>query len=91
MKRYKKIEHAEIERRTHDGRQEVNIDCKFDTYWDKFIKMIKELESMWNGHLGRIGVEKHHIEITLDQTWPICWVPYRAGPRTRELEKMEGD
>lgn len=49
--------------------------------------MIWKNKSMWDGHLGRITVAKHHIVLNpLDES-PIYSVPYRADPKQRELER----
>lgn len=46
---------------------------------------------MWDGHLGQVKIEKHHIKLTPENTKPIHSASYRAGPEARELGKAEVD
>lgn len=41
---------------------------------------------MWSGHLREISASEHHIDL-LPGLRPIAQPPYRAGPRTREIEE----
>lgn len=43
---------------------------------------------MWDGHLGRIKITIHRIELKPDPK-PIFQYRYRAGPKLRQLEKDE--
>lgn len=42
---------------------------------------------MWDGYLGRIKAAKHRIELTPPDVIPVQNMPYRAGPKARELEE----
>lgn len=46
---------------------------------------------MWVGHLGRINIAKHRIEILSPGTAPVHLAPYRAGPKTLEFKKVKTD
>lgn len=43
---------------------------------------------MWFGNLGKIAVMEHRIDFVLDAK-PFKSAPYRAGPKTREIEQFE--
>lgn len=45
---------------------------------------------MWDGRLGTVSASKHRIDL-VPGAKPVFQPPYRAGPRQRELEKMEID
>ena len=51
-------------------------------------RMLKKHESMWSGKLGHINVTTHRIDL-IPGTRPFKSAPYRAGPKTRELEQSE--
>lgn len=38
------------ERKTQDWKQEIQIDYKFQQYWDKILKMMEEFETRWKGY-----------------------------------------
>ena len=50
--------------------------------------MLKQHESLWSGKLGEISATKHHIRL-IEGARPFKSAPYRAGPKTRELEEEE--
>ena len=52
------------------------------------IAMLREFESMWSGHLGRINATQHRIELEPNSR-PVYQPPYRAGPFARNIEKRE--
>lgn len=43
---------------------------------------------MWDGHLGRINIAKHRIELE-PKSNPVHLAPYRAGPTVREFQVHE--
>ena len=43
---------------------------------------------MWDGRLGNVDAAKHRIKL-VPGTKTVFQTPYRAGPKQRELEKME--
>lgn len=44
---------------------------------------------MWNGYLGRTNIGKHRIELLRPKRVPVESALYRAGSKTRELEKVK--
>ena len=50
--------------------------------------MLRKHEHLWSGKLGKISAVKHHINLTPGAR-PFKSAPYRAGPKTRELEEFE--
>ena len=52
--------------------------------------MLKKHESLWSGELGKINTVKHRIEL-IPGARAFKSAPYRAGPKTRELEEFEID
>lgn len=47
------------------------------------------MQSMWDGHLARIGIAKHRIKLLEESTQPAHSNPYRARPKTRDFENVE--
>ena len=52
--------------------------------------MLEDYTHMWDGRLGNVEAAKHRINF-VPGAKPVCQAPYRAGPKQRELEKMEID
>lgn len=48
---------------------------------------ISKYATMFDGHLGRILVGKHHSNLNPSDAPPIHGTPYRAGSRHRQLER----
>lgn len=51
--------------------------------------MLKEFESKWDGHLERINVAKHRIDLLIEDVRPAHSAPYRAGPAARKFAREE--
>ena len=73
-----------------DWRSLVNIDEEFADRRDEITAMLDEFASMWDGHLGRVSIAKHRIELQPGAR-PSYSAPYRAGPKARDFEKSEID
>lgn len=56
----------------------------------KVRRMLEKHSSMWLGHLGTISVTQHRIEVKPGSK-PVHMQPYRAGPKSREIEAAEVD
>jgi len=52
--------------------------------------MLRRHEPMWTGALGEIRTSEMRIDL-VDNARPFRSPPYRAGPKTRELEQAEVD
>lgn len=55
----------------------------------EFIDVLTTFQSIWNGHLGRISTMKNRVDLLSPMIRPINSVPYRAKPKTRNLEKSQ--
>lgn len=91
MGRHKDVETVDSETLRANCREKVNVGQSYDGYRQEIIKMLQEYKDMWDGRLGQLGIAKHRIVLTSTDIWPINFVPYRAGRKEREFEKMEID
>ena len=57
---------------------------------EKIRRMLRKHESLWDGTMGEINITKHSIDL-IPGARPFKSSPYRAGPKTRELESFEID
>jgi len=70
-----------------DGWEErINIGDAYNSLRDRVLDTLRPFEDMWDGHLGTISAAKHRIEVPVEAR-PVRGVPYRAGPRMRQVEK----
>lgn len=69
--------------------QQLKFNLKYDEYQPEFESLMSNYKSIWNGHLGRIFVTKHRIELTTAEHRPVHSPTHRAGPCQRKLEKDE--
>ncbi len=67
--------------------EDIELDVE-EKYHSTIRTMLKKHESMWNGKLGDINVVEHSIDL-VPGARPFKSQPYRAGPKTRELEQSE--
>ena len=66
-----------------------NLELKMTDGKEEQIRaMLRKHESLWSGKLGEISATKHHIRL-IEGARPFKSAPYRAGPKTRELEEEE--
>lgn len=63
---------------------EGNVDYK-----NKFVEMISDFASMTDGHLGRIKLGKHRVELSQPKTKLIHSAPYRTCAKAGKFEKNE--
>ena len=66
---------------------ELHVDEEFHP---KKRKMLRKHESLWDGRLGQISATTHRIDL-IPGARAFKSAPYRAGPKTRELEQFEVD
>ena len=57
-----------------------------ERYHARIHAMLDKHSSMWSGKLGEITTTEHVIDLR-PYSRPIAVPPYRAGPKTRELEQ----
>jgi hypothetical protein len=63
----------------------LNEDLQVDV-----IRMLSKHSSVWTGSLGEISITQHRIQLLKDSK-PIHQAPYRAGTKSREVEREEVD
>lgn len=56
---------------------------------DKLLNMLSKLQYTWDSHPGQVNIEKYCIELTGENTQPVYFTPYWAGPKAKELKKLE--
>lgn len=78
-----KLKNENAEQWDMNGKTKIAEMQKFNTDQWRFINMVTEFESIWNGHRGCKSVVKHHIEIALTKARQIYCAPYRSGPGLR--------
>jgi hypothetical protein len=71
-------------------RSQVNLDQLSESDLKAVLAMLKTHKSTWDGRLGEVSAKKHRIDL-VPGARPIHSLPYRAGPRAREIEKQEID
>lgn len=62
---------------------------KYNKLKPVFIKMMPKYESMWKTHLRINTMAKHRVVLNLSNTPLIHSAPYWAGPKWRELERVD--
>lgn len=62
---------------------------KFNKWKPNFIKMLRNYDSTWDGHLGEVAIVRHRIVLYLLDEPSIHSDAYRAAPIQRELERKE--
>lgn len=63
MARQKIMESKNSRRFAADWESKVNIFESLSEYCSKFINMLRQFWSMWDGHLERISIAKHRIKL----------------------------
>lgn len=86
---HKALEQLKDEKLKLIWKNKVQLSNKYGGYRKQFLHMLTEFQSMWDEHIGQVNIAKHCIELTLDNTQPICCAPYRARPNAREYENAE--
>lgn len=66
-------------------REDVQLPNKFQQHRQAFLWMLTELESMWDGYLGRIDVCKDRVDLNNNMVRLVHSAPYRAGPTGRKF------
>lgn len=73
----------------HDWRDEIQLSETYSAYKDDFIVILLEFLAMWNGHQCQIKVAKQRIKLLEELAKTVHAALYRAGPKMREVEKVE--
>lgn len=53
-----------------------------------FIKLISEIETMWDKHLGRMNIAQHRFALLAEDTTPILAVPQRVELEAQPINKI---
>lgn len=88
MNRHEQIHSLQSNDIHADWRKKVNLSNNYSQYRQEFIQMLEPFSKMWDGHLGRISVAKHRIDLMSGST-PVHSAPYRAGPKVREFQRTK--
>lgn len=70
-------------------RTEAHLSLEYGLYIEDFVTVKSESQLMRDCHLGCITAAEHCIELLHKYKKPVYLAIYRAGPKTRELEKAE--
>lgn len=65
--------------------------AKYANYRQEVLSTLAEFQGTWDGNLGVIHKEKHHIELTAPELCPINSTLYRGGPKAHDFKKAEMD
>lgn len=74
-----------------DWNLELLIPDHYSTFLDKFWRMLKQFESLCNGHFGSIRAVQHQIQVEKRESGPIPFALQRTSSKTREFENQEND
>lgn len=88
MQRHEKVQLSQSRQAEADWRKEVNLSDNYSQYQQVFIQMLQAFSNMWDGHLGRISVAKHRIDLTPGAS-PIHSAPYRARTKVPKFHQIE--
>lgn len=72
-----------------DWREDPTLPDIFSGCSDKFINMLTEGESIWDGRLCSIRVVQHRFELEKTRSRPIHSASYSPAPRERLFERQE--
>lgn len=89
MDRHGQIRNAHEDASKRDRKEDVEIAKEYARYRSTFIKILGEFEITSDGHLGRIDVVEHRMDLEISGERPNRSMPYRAGPRARYFENKK--
>lgn len=72
-----------------DWFKDVQLPAKFEEHHPAFLDIVKEFQSMWDGHLEHIFVAKLLIDLISDEVWPVHFTLYQAMPAARQFTTAE--
>lgn len=70
-------------------RKDEQLPSKFEQDRPVFLDLPNEYQSIWNGHLGRIDVGRHHVGLYKDKVMSVNSASYRAGPKGKQFTAVE--
>lgn len=89
MAKHEAAKKKDKETRKKDWREDVQLPVKLQQHYQTFSEMLTELDSMWNGHLGRISLSKYRIDIFNNEVKAVLSVLYRARLTARQFSAAE--
>lgn len=89
MRRQTVVQNDDFPHFRQNWRQEAHLSEKCSAYRDKRISMLTKLQSMRDGHLGCVSVERHGIKLVDRKTLLVHLALHRAEQKTREFEKFK--
>lgn len=64
-------------------REEKRLSDKYSQYCHEVVDPLYQFQSVKDGHLHRINIEKHRIKLFHKNLLPVSSAPYLVGPKTR--------
>lgn len=77
---------SRLQKNCHD---EVMISDKDNDHEEKFIKMLTDFSSLYDGQLGMLQVSKHYINLIIDRVFYVHSVLHRSGSNAQTFAVME--
>lgn len=69
--------------------QKRTVSCQISAAPFGLLEILKDFESMSEGHFGCINVLDHRADLIQDKERPVLSAPYPAGPTARQFAAME--
>lgn len=70
-------------------KDKVQLSNEYTKNREYFYYMRTAFSSVKDGQLGQVNIPEHRITLTDENTQSINSAPYRAGPKTQEIENAE--
>lgn len=87
MDRHRKVETRGKEKLNEDWKEEISFTTEYSNLRNKFIEMLEEFGTMWEGRLRRITIARNCLELNVYETRPIHFASNCAGRKVMELER----
>lgn len=79
------------DRLNEDCREGVAIADRYKRHRPKFLKMLEEFETKWEGHLRRITTSRNRSALTSYGVRLVHSIPFQSGPNARQFDANEVD
>lgn len=84
-----KVRTSDSVKSDNDWREWLAFDAKPDPCRPIYEEMMSEWASMWDGHLGRVLLIKHGMDLTNPSRRSMHSSPYGASPRQRQRKRND--
>lgn len=91
MDRHKEGETVDDNGQDIDWLENINVVAQYTGNRHEVLNWIAKFHEMWDGHLKRIDMAKHGIELPLVNSGPLSSAVYWAGPKAGKFQKAEID